>query len=70
MAKKKMQLEGSEVVETKWFTINRTGLCLILVLAIIVGVFTVLIFNVGYDGKNWYWKPNNLEVKLKKEGSK
>ena len=38
-----------------------------LVFATIVGLFTILIFNVGYDTKSGcYYKPNNLEVRIKK----
>lgn len=63
--------DGEEILRTKWFTLYRKGIVLLLALAVIVGLFTVLIFNVGYEpGKGWYWKPNNLEVKLKKEAQK
>lgn len=38
-----------------------------LVFAAIVGLFTILIFNIGYDTKSGcYYKPNNLEVHIKK----
>jgi hypothetical protein len=67
--RKYRRLEGDEVVESKWFTISAKGFRLIIILALIVGFFTVMIFNVGYDSKQgWYWKPNTLELKLKKEG--
>lgn len=63
--------DGEEVLKTKWFTLYRKGIMLLIVLAVIIGIFTVLIFNVGFDQKTgWYWKPNSLEVKFKKESSK
>jgi len=38
-----------------------------MILAAIIGLFTILIFNIGYDAKSGcYYKPNNLEVHIKK----
>ena len=56
-----------QAVKTKWFSLTYGGLLLMLVFATIVGLFTILIFNVGYDTKTGcYYKPNNLEVNIKK----
>jgi len=58
--------DEDQAVKTKWFSLTYKGLLLMLVLAAIVGLFTMLIFNVGYDTKSGcYYKPNNLEVHIK-----
>lgn len=59
--------DEAQAVKTKWFSLTYKGLLLMLVFATIVGLFTILIFNVGYDTKSGcYYKPNNLEVHIKK----
>lgn len=59
--------DEDQAVKTKWFSLTYKGLLLTLVFATIVGLFTILIFNVGYDTKSGcYYKPNNLEVRVKK----
>ncbi len=59
--------DEDQTVKTKWFSLTYKGLLLMLVFATIVGLFTILIFNVGYDTKSGcYYKPNNLEVHIKK----
>lgn len=59
--------DEDQVIKTKWFSLTYRGFLLMLVLALIVGVFTMFIFNVGYDSKSGcYYKPNNLEIKIKK----
>jgi len=59
--------DEDQAVKTKWFSLTYKGLLLMLVFAAIVGLFTILIFNVGYDTKSGcYYKPNNLEVRIKK----
>jgi len=59
--------DEDQAVKTKWFSLTYKGLLLMLALAAIVGLFTILIFNVGYDTESGcYYKPNNLEVHIKK----
>lgn len=67
MKRKKQQPGEPDVIKSRWVSVSYKGtLCLALIVAII-GIFTILIFNVGYDKKSgWYWKPNNIEVHIKK----
>lgn len=59
--------DENQAIKTKWFSLTYKGLLLMLVFAVIVGLFTILIFNIGYDTKSGcYYKPNNLEVHIKK----
>lgn len=67
MMRQRRRDDEDQAVKTKWFSLTYKGLLLMLVLALIVGLFTILIFNVGYDAKSGcYYKPNNLELKIKK----
>ena len=68
MSKRVTIQDDEEVVKTKWFSLRLKGLICVMIIIIIIGVFSVLIFNVGYDPKagGWYWKPNTLEVNIKK----
>lgn len=68
MKRRKQQQPGEpEAIKTKWLSLSYRGFLCLLLLAAIIGIFTILIFNVGYDKKSgWYWKPNNLEVHIKK----
>ena len=67
MKRRKQQPGEPDVIKSRWVSVSYKGiLCLVLLVAII-GIFTILIFNVGYDSKSgWYWKPNNIEVHIKK----
>lgn len=68
MKHRKPQPGEPDAIKTKWFSLSFRGIICLLILVCIIGIFSVLIFNIGYNQKTgWYWKPNNLEVHIKKQ---
>ncbi len=68
MNRKKQQPGEPDVIKTKWMSFSYRGILCMMILAAIIGLFTILIFNIGYDAKSGcYYKPNNLEVHIKKK---
>jgi len=67
MKRKKQQPGEPDVIKSRWVSVSYKGtLCLALIVAII-GIFTIPSILFGYDKKSgWYWKPNNIEVHIKK----
>jgi len=67
MMRQRRRDDEDQAIKTKWFSLTYKGLLLMIILALIIGLFTILVFNVGYDAKSGcYYKPNTLELKIKK----
>jgi hypothetical protein len=52
-----------EVIKTRWFTVYKKGIVFLVIALFIFGIFSVIIFNVGYDQQQGcYLKPSSLDV--------